>query len=102
MNASPNPDAPPTSPNATIAPVSVVRNIPARLNDSFQASERDASRLQCSVDRIWSRIAGGTTSAWPASAGPALGRGSAPLPVQAELGSDDIAPTSLSPPPRPA
>src|SRR5205814_1137077 len=86
---SPNADACATSASATIAPVSVVRNIPARLNDSFQASAREASRLQCSVDRIWSRMAGVTTSAWRASAGPAFGPGSAPMAVPAALRPGD-------------
>jgi hypothetical protein len=45
---SPNADACATSVNATIAPGSVERNIPARLNDSLHASGRDANRLQCS------------------------------------------------------
>ncbi len=43
-----------TRASATIAPDSVERNIPARLNDSFQARLRDASRLQCSVLSTWS------------------------------------------------
>src|SRR5437867_3701914 len=91
VNPSPNADACATSAKATIAPVRVVRNIPARLNDSFQASERDASRLQCSVDRIWSRIAGDTPSAIAAPLG-GTGAGSAPIPGAR---SKDIMRTSL-------
>src|SRR4029077_18905406 len=77
VKASPNPDAPPTSPKATIAPDNVVRNIPARLNASFHAGDGDASRLQCSVERIWSRIAGEPSRAEPTCVG---GPGSAPKP----------------------
>ena len=40
--------------DATIAPDSAERNIPDRLNDSFHARLRDASRLQCSVLSTWS------------------------------------------------
>ena len=50
--------------------------MPARLNDSFQASDLDARRLQCSVDRIWSRSEGETVSGSPA--GVCIGGGSAP------------------------
>ena len=53
--ASWKPSTPPIRLSATIAPDSVDRYIPARLNDSFQARPRDASSDQCSVDRIWSR-----------------------------------------------
>src|SRR5436189_5807379 len=87
---SPNPVAPPTRPNETIAPDSVVRNIPARLNDSFQASERDASRLQCSVDRIWSRIAGDTAPVDTDSPWRGTGAGSAPMPPPAVTRSNVI------------
>jgi hypothetical protein len=41
-----------------MAPDSADRNMPVRLNDSFHASARDASRLQCSVARICTRRAG--------------------------------------------
>ncbi len=74
--------------------------MPARLNDSFQASEREASRLQCSVERIWSRIAGVTGVVVPvgASAGPGVGAGSAPMPGPAPVGrSNDIGPVLLRP-----
>src|SRR3569833_3030702 len=54
-NVCPNDDACPTRANATVAPERVDRYMPARLNDSFQASDRDASRLQCSVERICRR-----------------------------------------------
>jgi len=73
-----------------MAPARVDRNIPARLNDSFHASDRDARRLQCSVERIWRRIAGeiGSPSvdAPPLPAG--TGGGSAPGP----LGRSNIGP----------
>src|SRR5258706_9376428 len=93
VNPSPNSDACATRARATIAPVSVDRNIPARLNDSFQASERDASRLQCSVERIWSRIAGETSSFVTGSPMRGAGAGSAPIPAWR---SKDIIRTSLS------
>src|SRR6266540_3810185 len=93
VKASPNADACATRARATIAPVSVVRNIPARLNDSFHASDRDASRLQCSVDRIWSRIADDTSPLVTASPTRGAGAGSAPMPVPR---SKDIMRTSLS------
>ncbi len=64
----PNPDPWPTSARATIAPESAERYMPARANISFQAIERVASRLQCSVARICSRRAGGTS---PPTPGPA-------------------------------
>jgi len=67
----------------------VVRNMPARLNDSFQASERDASRLQCSVERICSRIAG-DASVVGVSPGRGAGDGSGPIPVPAVTRSNDI------------
>src|SRR5437667_11257362 len=89
----PNPVAPPTRPNATIAPERVVRYIPARLNDSFHASERDASRLQCSVERICSRIAGEVSAVGAASPRPGAGEGSAPLPPPVR--SNIVAPNSL-------
>src|SRR5439155_2545866 len=44
----------PTRARATAVADTTDRNRPARLNDSFQLSERVASRLQCSVERIWS------------------------------------------------
>src|SRR5438552_1410607 len=59
LNASPNVDAWATSASATTLPDSADRNMLDRLNDSFQVSERVASRLQCSVARIWSRTATG-------------------------------------------
>src|SRR5207247_10448178 len=91
-NDSPNPVAPPTRPNATIAPERVVRNIPARLNDSFHASERDASRLQCSVDRICRRIAGEAPAVGSASPARGAGAGSFPMPA---VRSNIIAANSL-------
>src|SRR3979411_2949170 len=90
VNASPNADACATRASATIAPVNVVRNIPARLNDSFQASERDASKLQCSVDKIWSRIDGDASAAVVASLERGAGAGSAPSPVPPPTRSKDI------------
>ena len=89
---SPNPVAPPTRPNETIAPDSVVRNIPARLNDSFHASERDASRLQCSVERICNRIAGEASAVGSASPRRGPGAGSFPIPA---VRSNIVAPNSL-------
>ena len=73
--------------------------MPARLNDSFQASERVARRLQCSVERIWSRIEGGIPPGVAASGAPGavadsgapgVTGGSAPIPVPAGLRSKDI------------
>src|SRR6266550_6279440 len=91
--AAPKADAGATSASATIAPVNVVRNIPARLNDSFQASERDASRLQCSVDKIRSRIDGDAWAFGLASSGPD-GAGSNASPAPEPTRSKDI-PRSL-------
>src|SRR3982074_1192488 len=88
--AQPNADACATRARATIAPVNVVRNIPARLNDSFQASERDASKLQCSVDKIWSRIDGDASAAVVASLEGGAGAGSTPSPVPPPRRSKDI------------
>src|SRR5690242_15459714 len=79
VNPSPNADACATSASATIAPDNVDRNIPARLNDSYQASDRDASRLQCSVERIWSRIAGDAAPVTEFSLDRRAGPGSAPI-----------------------
>src|SRR2546426_6489864 len=90
VNPSPNADACATSARATIAPVTVVRNIPARLNDSFQASERDASRLQCSVERICSRSEGDVPWADATVAWLGLGACSAPSPMPAPVRSKDI------------
>ena len=64
-----------------IAPDRVVRNMPARLNDSFHASEREASRLQCSVDRICSRIAGEVPLVGALSPRRGAGEGSALMPL---------------------
>src|SRR5438067_1404618 len=91
VKVSPKADACATSASATIAPESVERNIAARLNDSFQARDRDASRLQCSVARIWRRseadgLAAGT---WPGALA-----GSAPIAVPAVSLSKDIRTTS--------
>ncbi len=80
--------APPTSPSATIAPDSVVRNIPARLNDSFHESERDARRLQCSVDRIWRRIDGDAPPVSAALSARWAGPGSAPIAAPATRSKD--------------
>ena len=74
LKPSPKCDAWATRASATIAPDRAERNIPARLNDSFQASDRVASRPQCSVDRIWSRIAGVIPSD-PAAGGPVVPAG---------------------------
>ena len=90
VNPSPNADACATSAKATIAPVRVVRNIPARLNDSFQASERDASRLQCSVERICSRSEGDVPWADATVGWLGLGACSAPSPMPAPVRSKDI------------
>ena len=57
-NVVPNPVPCPTRASATIAPASAESSMPARVNASFQASERVASRPQCSVARIWRRSAG--------------------------------------------
>ena len=54
VNWSPKLVAWPTSASATAVADTTDRNSPARLNDSFQLSERVARRLQCSVERIWS------------------------------------------------
>jgi hypothetical protein len=88
VNPSPNADACATSARATIAPVNVERNIPARLNASFHASAREASRLQCSVDKIWSRIDGDASAVGVAS--PARGADSTPSPMPAPTRSKDI------------
>src|SRR5256885_2839928 len=91
VKASPKADACATSASATIAPERIERNIPARLKDSFQASDRDASRLQCSVARIWSRS---DADALAAATWPGAGPGSAPIPVPAVARSNDIRTTS--------
>src|SRR5437868_4462111 len=96
VNASPNPDAPATKPNATMAPDSVERNMPARLNDSFHASARDARRLQCSVDSICNRIDGDTSPVEMDSPARGPGAGSAPMPVPAGIRSKVIL-TDLAP-----
>jgi len=54
-----------TSASATVAPESRVRNMLARANDSFHERERVASRLQCSVARIWTRSAFAAASMSP-------------------------------------
>src|SRR5207237_3714894 len=96
VNPSPNAEACATSARATIAPVNVVRNIPARLNDSFQASERDASKLQCSVDKIWSRIDGDASAAVVASLARGAGAGSTPSPVPPARSKDILSALALS------
>jgi len=83
-NPCPKSEACATSARATIAPATVERNIPARLKDSFQANDRDASKLQCSVERICRRIApvvspaSSVTLDDAASGGSALGPGALP------------------------
>ena len=86
---SPKSEAGATSASATIAPDNDDRNIPARLNDSFHARLRDASRLQCSVLSTWSWIASGVPPS-VGSDGPGVGAGSAPGPVPAVERSMDI------------
>jgi hypothetical protein len=69
-----------------MAPDSVVRNIPERLKDSFQAKARDANRLQCSVERIWRRIAAGVP--FPVVAVAGIGAGSDPIGAPVDRSSD--------------
>ena len=68
-NSGPKSVAEPTSARATVAVESEVRNIELRANDSFQLSERVASRLQCSVARNCARRAGKDSLAGARSAG---------------------------------
>ena len=56
-NAPPNDIAGPARARATVPAESVDRNVPVRLNASFQLIERVASRLQCSVESSWARRA---------------------------------------------
>src|SRR5438552_805144 len=57
MNVDPKRSAWATSASAITAPDRMARNIVTRLRPSVYVSERVASRLQCSVARIWSLAA---------------------------------------------
>src|SRR5688500_13445175 len=95
-NPSPKLEACATRARATMAPDSVDRNMPARLNDSFHASDREASKLQCSVERICSRIAGGMAPPTLDVSYPPVGVGAGSGPTPPPVGrSKDIAGTLL-------
>src|SRR6266536_1869641 len=76
--ASPNADAWATRARATTAPDRADRSVRERVDDAFQVRERVASRLQCSVDRIWSRTATGTAESPVARPGGASAGGGVP------------------------